>query len=196
VLGLSLTTTVTNWDTAMLSESLALSAMALLLAMALRYVRAPSARTVWPVLAAWVLWIWTRQNNLVLGLLVLLALALLVGWQAVRRLPVDRPLLGLLAGLVAITALAGFTYSRNTEIVHYNLAQIIGNRVLPDSDRTDWFIDHGMPSAWWWARRGRPRTSWPTAPSTAGSTATASASTPGTSPCTRGTRSPSRSSPS
>jgi hypothetical protein len=147
VLGLSLTTTVTNWDTAMLSESLALSFAALLLAMVIRFVQAPSARTVWPVLVAWVLWIWTRQNNLVLALLVLVTLALVLGWQAVRRLPLTRSLLGLLVGLTAITALAGVSYSRNTEIVHYNLAQIVGNRVLPDSARTDWFVDHGMPLA-------------------------------------------------
>ena len=145
VLALSLTTTVTNWDTAMLSESLSLSFAALLLAMLLRFVRAPDARGVGPVLVAWALWIWTRQNNLVLAMLGTTAVALVVGWRTVRRRALERALLGLLLGLLAITGLAAFTYSRNTEIVHYNLAQIIGNRVLPDAGRTAWFVDHGMP---------------------------------------------------
>jgi hypothetical protein len=147
VLALSLTTTVTNWDTAMLSESLALSCTALLLGTLLRYVRSPDLRAVWPVLVAWTLWIWTRQNNLVLALLGTGTVALVLAGRAIRRAPLERALLGLLVGLAAITALASFSYSRNTEIVHYNLAQIIGNRVLPDPGRTGWFVEQGMPLA-------------------------------------------------
>jgi hypothetical protein len=147
VLALSLTTTVTNWDTAMLSESLALSFTALLLGTLLRFAQSPDMRAVWPVLVAWALWIWTRQNNLVLALLGTAAVALLLGWRAARGAPLQGAPVALLVGLAAITALAAFTYSRNTEIVHYNLAQIIGNRVLPDESRTSWFVDHGMPIA-------------------------------------------------
>jgi hypothetical protein len=145
VLGLSLTTTVTSWDTAMLSESLALSLTALLLAALLRFAQDPSHRSAAFVLAAWLLWIFTRQNHLVLGGLVTVAVAavLLVRWRRERTL--HAPSLVLVGGLAALSALAVVSYAQNTEIVHYNLAQIIGNRVFPDPETSAWFTDEGMP---------------------------------------------------
>ena len=145
VLGLSLTTTVTSWDTAMLSESLALSFTALLLAVLLRFAQEPTYRSAALVLATWVLWLFTRQNHLVLGWLVAAATAavLLVGWRRTRA--VARPSLVLLGGMVGLSALGVVSYAQNTEIVHYNLAQIIGNRVFPDADKAEWFTAEGMP---------------------------------------------------
>lgn len=145
VLGLSLTTTVTNWDTAMLSESLALSLTALVLAALLRVWAVRTLRSVVLALAAWVLWTFTRQNHLIIGWLVVVALAavLLVAWRRQRR--VARPLLVLLGGMVVVGALGIASYSRNTEVVHYNLAQVVGNRVFTDPGRAEWFTDHGMP---------------------------------------------------
>jgi hypothetical protein len=145
VLGLSLTTTVTSWDTAMLSESLALSFTALLLAVLLRFAQEPTSRSAALVLVTWVLWLFTRQNHLVLGWLVVAATAavLLVGWRRSRAVP--RPALVLLGGMIGLSALGVVSYAQNTEIVHYNLAQIIGNRVFPDADKAEWFTDEGMP---------------------------------------------------
>jgi hypothetical protein len=145
ILGLSLTTTVTSWDTAMLSESLALSFTALLLAMLLRFAQEPTSRSAVLVLVTWVLWLFTRQNHLVLGWLVVVATAavLLVAWRRTRAVP--RPALLLLGGMVGLSALGVLSYAQNTEIVHYNLAQIIGNRVFPDAHKAEWFTDEGMP---------------------------------------------------
>lgn len=147
VLTLSLTTTVTNWDTAMLSESLALSFTALVLGAVLRFVAEPRGRTTAVLLVAWVLWIWTRQNHLVISILATGAVALVVAVRLARRSGVARPLAVAVGGIALVTALAGTTYGNNTEILHFNLAMVIGGRVLPDAERTHWYLDHGMPLA-------------------------------------------------
>jgi hypothetical protein len=146
ILGLSLTTTITNWDTTMLSEPLALSLTALLLAALLRFSREPNRRTATLTALAFLPWVFTRQNNLVPGVFLALTLAtfLVVAW---RRGHGERRLLALLTlCVVATCGLAGLFYSRNTEIVHQNLASVMGNRVLLDSAKADWFVDHGMPA--------------------------------------------------
>jgi hypothetical protein len=145
VLGLSLTTTVTSWDTAMLSESLALSLTALLLTALLRFTQDPSHRSAALALAAWLLWLFTRQNHLVLGGLVTVAVAVVLAMRWRRTRVVHAPSLLLLGGMAVLSAVAVVSYAQNTEIVHYNLAQIIGNRVFPDEDRSAWFTDEGMP---------------------------------------------------
>jgi hypothetical protein len=145
VLALSLTTTVTNWDTAMLSESLALSFTALVLGALAACARRPGLPWAAGVLVAWVLWIWTRQAHLVASVLATVALGVVLAVLLARRRKVPGHLLLLVPGVAVITLVAGFTYSRNTEIVHFNLAMVIGNRVLPDPERVDWYLDHGMP---------------------------------------------------
>ena len=144
ILALSLTTTVTSWDTAMLSESLALSFTALLLAALIRVTQVPTYPVVGLALVTWLLWTFTRQNHLVMGWLVIATTAaiLAVAW---RRGTLHRPHVALLGGMVLVGLLGIASYSRNTEVVHYNLAQIIGNRVYIDPDKSDWFTDHGMP---------------------------------------------------
>jgi hypothetical protein len=145
VLALSLTTTVTSWDTAMLSESLALSFTALLLGALAAYARRPNLAWAGAVLAAWILWIWTRQAHLVASVLATIALGVVLAALLARRRRVPAHLLLLVPGVALITLVAGYTYSQNTEIVHFNLAMVIGNRVLPDPGRVDWYLDHGMP---------------------------------------------------
>jgi hypothetical protein len=145
ILGLSLTTTVTSWDTAMLSESLALSFSALLLAALLRVAQVRSFGAVAIAAGAWVLWIFTRQNHLVLAWLVIAALTLLFARSWRRRRAVDRILGALLAALVVVSLVAVLSYRRNTEIVDFNVATVIGARVLTDPQDRDWFVDHGMP---------------------------------------------------
>jgi hypothetical protein len=145
VLGLSLTTTITNWDTTMLSEPLALSLTALLIAALLRFAREPGRRTAILAGVALVPWIFTRQNNLVPGVLLTVALAVVavVAWR--RGHEHRRVLAGLAGATFLIVALAAGSYSRNTEIVHHNLASVMGGRVLLDPGDARWFVDHGMP---------------------------------------------------
>ncbi|MDQ2648664.1 MAG: hypothetical protein M3Z03_03815 [Actinomycetota bacterium] len=145
VLGLSLTTTITNWDTTMLSEPLALSLTTLLIAALLRLAREPDRRAALLVGAALVPWIFTRQNNLVPGVLLATTLAVVavVAWR--RRHDRRRILAGLAGAAFVILALAAGSYSRNTEIVHHNLASVMGGRVLLDDSDARWFVAHGMP---------------------------------------------------
>jgi hypothetical protein len=145
VLAFSLTTSITNWDTTILSESLAISMTALLLAAILHLARTREPMSAAFVVLAAVLWVFTRQNHVVLlGLIVATALTIVVvdRW---RSGALDRPLVIASAGLVAVAGLAGLSYSRNTEIVHFNLAMVIGQRVITDTDALNWFLDHDMP---------------------------------------------------
>jgi hypothetical protein len=56
-----------------------------------------------------------------------------------------RAALALLLGVTAITAVAAWTYSRNTEVLHVNLNQVFDDRFLNDDHRIEWMVDHGMP---------------------------------------------------
>lgn len=145
ILGLSLTTTVTNWDTAMLSESLALSCSAFLVGALLRVAQLRTYGAVLLALGAWLLWIFTRQNHLVLGGLAVVTLAVVLAVQWRRTRAFDRVGAALLGGIAALTVVALFSYRQNTEIVDFNLATVIGSRVLTDADDLAWFLDEGMP---------------------------------------------------
>jgi Ca2+/Na+ antiporter len=147
VLALSLCTVVTSWDTAMLSEPVALSLTALLLAAVLRLARTPDRWGAVALVGVFVLWIFTRQNNLVLGGLTALAMLVLalVAWR--RHADSWRLLAGLTAALVVVVGVAIASYSRNTEILHYNAAAVLGSRVLLDPEDAQWFVDHGMPES-------------------------------------------------
>ncbi len=145
ILLLSLTTTVTNWDTTMLSESLALSTTALVLGTLLKVWRDPSYSSVGLAASAWLVWLFTRQNHLVLAILVIATLTVLVGTRWLRTRTLERPPAALLGLFAAVTFVGGVAYSHNTEILHYNLAQVIGNRVFTDPDKAAWFSNEGMP---------------------------------------------------
>lgn len=145
ILGVSLTTAVTNWDTAMLSESVALSLSALVLGALLRFAQRRTITAAGVVLAAWVPWMFSRQSHLALGWLTIGAVVLMVVVDLVRSRRLDRVVGALLAGLVALTAAASISYSRNTEIIDFNLASVIAGRVLTDPHRTSWFAARGMP---------------------------------------------------
>lgn len=141
---LGLTTSITNWDTAVLSESLALSLTALLLAGWLALARRPSVTGAVLLAAATVPWLFVRQSLLPTAALVVVAAAVaaVVTWRRGGRW---RPLAGLALVLLVLTGVAAGSYSRNQEIVTTNLTVIVANRIAPAPDRLAWFVDHGMP---------------------------------------------------
>lgn len=145
VTALGLTTSITNWDTAILSESLALSLTALLVAAWLELVRRPTTLAAGLVLAATLPWLFTRQSLVPAAWLVVavVLLGLAVSW---RRGGHWRPLAVVAVGLVALTGIASSTYARNQEVVHTNLTVIVANRVATDPERLAWFRDQGMPA--------------------------------------------------
>lgn len=145
ILGFSLTTTITNWDTAMLSESLALSLTALILGGLARLARVPSVRAAAFVVAVWVPWIFTRHAHLVAAILATTAVVVVAVVVGVRRRGPRLTLAVLAGGLLVVTLLSGISYQRSPEILDENLALVIAQRVFPDQDRVDWYVDRGMP---------------------------------------------------
>jgi hypothetical protein len=145
ILALGLTTSITNWDTAMLSESLAVSTTALLLAALLHAARVHTWRSAVLVALATLWWAFTRQNHTVLlGLLVATLLVVTaVQWRRERRFP--RFTAALAGGVVVVALLAAVSYGRSPEIRRFNLAMVIGQRIITDQERLTWFVDHGMP---------------------------------------------------
>lgn len=145
VLALGLTTSITNWDTAMLSESLAVSTTALLLAALLHAARVQTMRSAVLVALATLWWAFTRQNHTVLlGLVVATLVVLVAGqWRRDRRFP--RFTAALAGGVVVVALLAAVSYGRSPEIRRFNLAMVIGQRVITDPERLTWFVDEGMP---------------------------------------------------
>lgn len=141
---LGLTTSITNWDTAVLSESLALSLTVLLLAGWLALARRPSWGAAVLLSMATVPWLFVRQSLLPTAAMVVVAAAVaaLVTWRSGGRW---RPLAGLAVVLLVLTAVAAASYSRNREIVDTNLTVIVANRMAPAPDRLAWFVAEGMP---------------------------------------------------
>lgn len=136
---------VTNWDTTILSESLALSTTALAAAAYLRFGRVRTLGAALGAVGATFLWVFTRQNHLVLLGFVVVTVVAALGVARWRTKRWDRPVAALAGGLVLVAALASASYGQNTEIREFNLAMVIGARVVTDPGRLAWFEDHGMP---------------------------------------------------
>ena len=145
VLGLSLTTTVTSWDTTMLSESLALSLAALLTGALLRLWREPTVRRALWLVGAWALWLFTRQAHLVLSVLAVATLLVAVLVAARGRSATVRPWGVALAGVSVLTLVAGLSFREDTDIAHENLTYLVSQRIYRDAGDVGWFIERGMP---------------------------------------------------
>jgi hypothetical protein len=140
VLALGLTLPVTRFDNALLSESVAISLTVLLTALALRCVCRPTVPTAIAVFVVGALWAMTRQNNaMMLGMAAVVIAAVGAG-HAYRRIA-WRLAFGFLVLAVVGLLLAGST----SQIQQYNTAQVFVRRILPDSGRTHWFEQRGMP---------------------------------------------------
>lgn len=147
VIALSLTTTVTNWDTAKLSESLAITLTVAVIAAWLHLVRSPSSPRAAVVLLVTTPWLFVRQSLLPTAWIVTVVAILLAVLVLRRRGRVDRTVrihLALAVALVLVCGLATLSYGRNQEIAHTNLTAMISNRIAHDPDHLDWFVDHGM----------------------------------------------------
>ncbi|HET6662627.1 MAG TPA: hypothetical protein VFG94_00135 [Acidimicrobiales bacterium] len=159
VVAFSCTAPVTMWERSVLSESLAVSTLALTLAAALQLARGVSGRRVAAVLAASALWLITRDSHA--SVVLVAALALGVGlvvaqWRARGRTASadgakdrDRAvdaLIVLAFGLFALGALAWAAASDGNRYA-YPLRNVFEARVLPYPERVAWFAEHGMPQA-------------------------------------------------
>ncbi|CAN5511003.1 hypothetical protein BH10ACT1_BH10ACT1_28170 [soil metagenome] len=145
LVALGCTTSITNWDAAKLSESLALSLTVLVVAAWLNLVRRPTIVTASLLLVATLPWLFVRQSLLPTAWMVALVAvaAAICAWRRDGAGPVFG---GVAVGLVLLAGLASFSYGRNQEVVRENLTVIVANRIAPDPTRLEWFVDHGMPT--------------------------------------------------
>ncbi len=145
LLALGATTSITNWDAAKLSESLALSLTALVVAAWLNLVRRPVRATALLVVLATFPWMFVRQSLMPTAWMIVLvsAGAAILVW---RRGGPAKLLAALSLSLLMLAALASFSYARNQEVVRENLTVIVANRVASDPTRLAWFQAHGMPT--------------------------------------------------
>jgi hypothetical protein len=154
----SCTVPVTMWERSVLSESLAVSTLALTLAATLQLVRGVTGRRVAAVLAASALWLLTRDSHasVVLVAAAVLGTGLVVAEWRSRGQPAgndagkrDRAmgaLILLACWLFTLGAVAWVAASNGSRYV-YPLRNVFEARVLPYPDRVAWFADHGMPQA-------------------------------------------------
>ncbi len=151
VLAVSCSFFVTNWDLAILSESLAISFAALLTAAWIRFVDAPTVWTAVAVVSTSVLWMFTKtamvpligltclgcaalafsRNGRPLRVAVAVALAVLTVWGVVATTRQDS----------AFQARDGFDQTYFSENFGLNLRY----RILNHPDQVAWFRAHGMP---------------------------------------------------
>lgn len=147
VVALGCTSVVTNWDATMLSEPMALSLTVLVLAAWSDFVRRPTELGALWIVAATVPWMFVRQSLMPTAWLILLLAAAGLVVLVVRK--TDRkavvPLAFVVGGLLVGCVWATISYGRNTEILHHNITAIVADRIAPDDDRRDWFVEQGMP---------------------------------------------------
>ncbi len=141
ILALGLTTQITNWDTAILSDSIAISLTVLLIAVWLLWHRRPSPRTTAYVLVVTLLWTFAREVHVYVTVVVAIGAVAVAVWR--RR---ERAFTWLAVGLVVIGAVAVVEDRRNQDTAMENLAGVIGGRILPDASARAWFVAHGMPA--------------------------------------------------
>lgn len=129
---LGLSPRVTAWDAMVLSESLAISLTALLIAAMIRLGRCP----VWVWGAVFGLWLLTREAHLYLTPLFIVGVGVW-GWRQ-RRWTIP-------AVTVVLSMWGWWTYQNDRWAEEYNLAANIALHVGNDPDMFRWFHAEGMP---------------------------------------------------
>jgi hypothetical protein len=141
VLVLGLTTEVSNYDSVILSESIALSLTVVLVALGLNVVCRPSARLMWAVAVLAFLWAFSRPSNVYILWLATIAAVIAALFHAQRRHYV---VLVCVLGAVALTGTV--VSSSNSDVQSWNTLQIISRRIAPDATLRSWWRRQGMPA--------------------------------------------------
>lgn len=139
VMAMGASTAVTNWDTTITSETVAVSLTVVVFALWIRFATSPSVGRAVALVGACVPFAFTRNDHpvLVSGMAVV---ALALAARNRRRSSVV-----LAIGLVSISAWSVAAWRQNDEIERFNLALVIANRVIPEPERLEWFVGRGMP---------------------------------------------------
>jgi hypothetical protein len=140
VLILGLCAAATEWDRALLSESLTFSAMLFVISALLLLAERYSRRRVAFLLVALTAWLFARHADA--WLFVLIAPLAIVALLATRR----RELILVIAvPLTVLTGWAAFAIHQENTIWKYNAMGVIQLRILQDPGQTEFFHDRGMP---------------------------------------------------
>ena len=132
MMGIAPRTTV--WDVSLVSESVALSLTAILIAVLIWIDRLPW----WVVATVFTLWVFTRDAHLYLGVLVLVGVA---AWVWRRREWTLFVVMALVLGW------AGLASRNNDTIEKYNVAMNTAWHTSQDAEMLRWFETRGMPAS-------------------------------------------------
>lgn len=139
VTAVGLTPQVTQWDSLILSESAAISLLAIAFGVVVRYAVRPSAWLAASVVGSLGLWAFTRHINLLLVLIAAPAALVVALLRRSRRgMCVSGGLLSL--GLIGLLGLAGAR-----AVWHDNANAILTNRILASREATRYFVHAGLP---------------------------------------------------
>lgn len=142
LLMLGLVAPIASWNTVILSESATISLTALLIAAWLHYAQDQRWLTAAAAVAATLFWTFTRQTNVLIGLMLTVAaiVALFVGKEksGVR--------LSVAVALIVISTVGLRELRHNRTLSNGAIAYIIHDRVVTNRDRTAWFVGQGMPN--------------------------------------------------
>lgn len=143
VVGFASSTPLVLWNRSVLSESMALTAAALLLAALLRLSLGYSRLRLLAVTAAAALCVGSRDAQAATTGALAVALVAVVAVRLLRRRPWWRPG-AVAAGLVLVTWASVYS-STTSQRTTSDLADVFEVRIFPYPDRVQWFADHGLP---------------------------------------------------
>ena len=145
VVGMAVQAKYAMWNTQILSESLAISLGFAVIAAWWRFAAKPTlARVLWGY-AFVVAWLLVRDAHVLPATVVIVPVSLAVAWLGVSLGSEVRR--ALVIGAIVVVVTAGYSYSaasasHRAELSFHN---VVGVRVLTDSELTKWFSHHGMP---------------------------------------------------
>lgn len=141
LLGLGLVSAIVNWNTTILSESIAISLTALLVAALIRFRERLDVGTAALLLVVLLFWTFARQPHVLMCALIALAFVI-----ATLRSRSHRSVCALVAvGAIAISLAGAVELHRNQTISRRNTGAVLQMTILPNEAWTRWFIGQGMP---------------------------------------------------
>jgi hypothetical protein len=132
---------IVAWNSIVLSESLAISLTVLMIAAWLRYVLDPRWTSAAAAVAATLFWTFTRQPNVLFGLMItaIAVIAAIVGKDR-RRLQAT-----VAVALIVVSALGLFEIHRNRDLSRASINYMLEYRLPAKPAYIKWFLRHGMP---------------------------------------------------
>jgi hypothetical protein len=145
IAGVALQAKYAMWTTQILSESLAISLGFCALAAWWRFAAQPTrARARWGILFL-VLWLVVRDAHVLPATIVFVPVILLTAWLGKSLGDGIRRTLAIGAAIVLLTAVYSYFAQSSSHRATLSFHNVVGVRILPDRQLTNWFVDHGMP---------------------------------------------------